>query len=157
MITSLVFSKMFYCSTVWSNTSASKLKKLQSIQNFASKIITWSRKFDHVTPLLRQHNWLPVKQQLYLWDAVMTFKCANNLAPGYLCSNLLQTTNIHDWLTCNRNSLEIPLFKTAPGQRSFASRAVKIWRMDDSFKLQPSISPFKSAMKDHLLSLIIDS
>ena len=32
MITSLVFIKKFYCSTVWSNTSASNLKKLQSIQ-----------------------------------------------------------------------------------------------------------------------------
>ena len=30
-------------------------------------------------------NWLLVKQQLYLRDAVMTFTCANNLARGYLC------------------------------------------------------------------------
>ena len=30
------------------------------------KIITGSRKFYHATPLLRQLNWLPVKQQLYL-------------------------------------------------------------------------------------------
>ena len=66
MIMPLVFIKMFYCSTVWWNTSTSNLKKLQSIQNFASKIITGSRKFYHATPLLRQLNWLPVKQQLYL-------------------------------------------------------------------------------------------
>jgi len=94
MIMPLVFIKMFYCSTVWWNTSTSNLKNLQSIQNFASKIITGSRKFYHATPLLRQLNWLPVKQELYLRDADMTFKCANNLAPGYLCSNLLQRTNI---------------------------------------------------------------
>ena len=30
-------------------------------------------------------NWLLVKQQLYLRDAVLTFTCANNLARGYLC------------------------------------------------------------------------
>ena len=56
LITSLVFSKMLYCSTVWSNTSTQNINKLQSIQNFASKIITNSRKFDHVTPLLHQLN-----------------------------------------------------------------------------------------------------
>ena len=53
LITSLVFSKMLYCSTVWSNTSTQNLNKLQSIQNFASKIVTNSRKFlprDPLTP-----------------------------------------------------------------------------------------------------------
>ena len=141
MITTLVFSKIFYCSSV------SNLQKFQSIQNFVSKIITGSRKFDHVNPLQCQLYWLPVKQQLYLWDAVMPFKCSYNLAPGYLCSNLLQRTNSHDRLTSNRSNPEIPLFKTASGQWSFAYKAVKIWiYLDDSFKLQPSISALKSAM-----------
>ena len=65
LITSSVFGKMLYCSTVWSNTSTQNINKLQSIQNFARKIVTSSRKFDHVTPLLCQLNWLPVKQLLY--------------------------------------------------------------------------------------------
>ena len=50
LISSLVFSKMLYCSIVWSNTSTQNINKLQSIQNFASKIVTNSRKFDQVTP-----------------------------------------------------------------------------------------------------------
>ena len=45
-ITSLVFSKMLYCSSVWSNTTLQNINRLQSIQNFASKIVTNSRKFD---------------------------------------------------------------------------------------------------------------
>ena len=40
IIKSLVVSKMLYCSTMWSNTSASNVKKVQSIQNFACKIVT---------------------------------------------------------------------------------------------------------------------
>ena len=56
LITSLVFSKMLYCSTVWSNTSTQNVNKLQPIQNSASKIVTNSRKCDHVTPLLHQLN-----------------------------------------------------------------------------------------------------
>ena len=90
IIKSLVFSKIFYCSTIWSNTSSRNIKKIQLIQNFASRIITGVSKFDHVTPILRQLNWLSVRQQLYLRDAVMTYKCVNNLAPKYLSSNLKQ-------------------------------------------------------------------
>ena len=51
LISSLVLSKMLYCSTVWSNTSTTNIKKLQLVQNFACKIVTKTRKFDHVTPL----------------------------------------------------------------------------------------------------------
>ena len=38
IITSLAFSKMLYCSTVWSNTSSKNIQKLQLIQNFAAKL-----------------------------------------------------------------------------------------------------------------------
>jgi len=47
--------------------------KLQAVQNFAARIICGSRKFDHVTPLLKELHWLPVKSQLYLRDAVLVF------------------------------------------------------------------------------------
>ena len=119
MLKSLVFSKMFYCLSVWANTSSCNIKKLQLIQNFASRIITEAAKFDHVTPLLRQLNWLSVKQQLYLRDAVMTYKCVNNLTPMYLSSNVNQRTTIHSRYTRNRNDLAIPFFRTVSGQRSF--------------------------------------
>ena len=49
IISSLVFSKMFYCSSVWSNTSKNNIKKLQLIQNFACRIITGSQKYDRDT------------------------------------------------------------------------------------------------------------
>ena len=64
LLITLVFSEMLYCSTVWSNTSTQNINKLQSNQNFTSKIVTNSRKFDHVTPLLRHLQWLPVNQLL---------------------------------------------------------------------------------------------
>ena len=39
IINSLVFSELYYCSSVWSNTSASNIRKLQGVQNFAARII----------------------------------------------------------------------------------------------------------------------
>ena len=44
IIKGLVFSKMFYCSSVWSNTPVTNINKLQAIQNFAARIVTRSRK-----------------------------------------------------------------------------------------------------------------
>ena len=52
IINSLIFSKMYYCSAVWSNTSQRNIVKLQAVQNFAARIVTGTRKYDHVTPVL---------------------------------------------------------------------------------------------------------
>ena len=38
----------------------------------------------HVTPILRQLQWLPIVKQLEVRDATMVFKCLNGLAPPYL-------------------------------------------------------------------------
>ena len=89
IINALVFSKLYYCSTVWSNTSDKNLLKLQHVQNFAARIISGKRKFDHITPVLRDLQWLSVRQQLYLGDAVFAFKCMTGCAPDYLRSKLV--------------------------------------------------------------------
>ena len=54
IINSLVFSKLYYCSSGWSNTFDSNISKLQGVQNFAARIVSGTRKFDHdhVTPAL---------------------------------------------------------------------------------------------------------
>ena len=47
IINSLVFSKLYYCLSVWSNTSASNIRKLQRVRNFAARIVSGTKKFDH--------------------------------------------------------------------------------------------------------------
>ena len=152
LITSLVFSKMLYCSSVWSNTTLQNINRLQSIQNFASKIVTNSRKFDHVTPLLRELNWLPVKEQLFHRDSVLTFKCQNYLAPQYLTSKFTKRSNIHTRNTRTRNSLQIPLYRTAIGQRTFSYRGAYTWNnLHNELRQSASLASFKRALKDTLL------
>ncbi len=48
IINALVMSKLYYCSTVWSNTSATNIKKLRAVQNFACRILTNTGRYDHL-------------------------------------------------------------------------------------------------------------
>ena len=65
IINALVFSKLYYCSSVWANTSKENIAKLlQSVQNFAARIVTGTRKYNHITPVLKQLDWLPVSRML---------------------------------------------------------------------------------------------
>ena len=126
VISSLVFSKLYFCSTVWANTSKTNVRKLQKIQNFPARIPTGTRKYKHITPVL---NNLSVPAMLALYDAILTFKCLRGLAPEYLSSRFNTCASVHGRNTRNKNKLDIPAFKTAAGQHSFIYRAVKCWNM----------------------------
>ena len=94
IINSLDFSILYCCSTVWANTTQTNIKKLQGIQNFAAIIVCNIRKYDHVSPALKNLKWIPVKSQLYLRDAVMAFKCMNGLAPEYLTNKFIPSGSV---------------------------------------------------------------
>ena len=115
---------MFYCSSIWSNTSVTNINKLQAIQNFAAHIVTRPRKFDHIRPILKQLCWITVKDHLFYHDALLTFKCMNDMAPTNLCSRFIKRGMISGHSTRNENKLDIPRYKTATGQQSFLYCAV---------------------------------
>ena len=58
MINAFVFSKLFYCSSVFRNTSKSNIKKVQLVQNFAGKIVLGLKKFDLISQGLKSLGWL---------------------------------------------------------------------------------------------------
>ena len=75
VINTLLFINLFYCSSIWSNATDPNLLKLQAVQNFAARIISGTRNFDHITAILKDLRWLPVKSKLYFRDAVLAFEC----------------------------------------------------------------------------------
>ena len=155
IVPALVMNKMFYCSTVWSNTSSTNIKKLQLVQNFACRMITNTGKFDHISPGLRELNWLPVKEQLLLREAIMMYKCVNELAPHYLSDLFTKRSDIHQRDTRSHDLLQIPLYKTSAGQRSFHYRGVTIWNdLDIKFKKLDSLKTFKNELKRSMLEQI---
>ena len=127
IINSLVFSKLYYCSSVWANTTDNNIKKLQGIQNFAARIVCNIRKYDHVTTALERLNWIPVESNLYLRDAVMAFKCMKELVPRYLSNESILRGSISGRVTRSSQKLNIPLCKKPTGQRSFYYRIISIW------------------------------
>lgn len=58
LMNAFIFSRLYYCSTVWSNTTKENIKKLQLIQNFACRIVLGLKKYDHITEGLKSLNWL---------------------------------------------------------------------------------------------------
>ena len=158
IINSLVFSKLFYCSSVWANTTKKNIELLQTVQNFAARIVSGTRKFDHVTPILKQLQWLPIIKQLAVRDATMVFKCLNGLAPPYLCQRFKTRSEVHNCNTRNRDRLHIPLRRTAAGQRAFTFRGQKLWNsLPDEFQSITNLDVFKVKIKQHFLRVFLEN
>ena len=154
VINALVFSRLFYCSSVCSNTAKKNVDKLQLVQNFAARIVANKRKHEHVTPILRLLNWLPVRDQLYFRDAVLAFKCMSGLAPVYLSDKLITRSTVSKRESETRNSqmLNIPLFRTATGQKTFYYRTVNIWNnLNNDIKVCIDVNSFRSKLRGVLL------
>ena len=134
--------RAFYCSSVWSNTAAKNVKKLQLIQNFAARIITNTHKYEHITPVLQELKWLPVDRILVYRDTIQIYKCMNGLSPSYLSEKFHQRASIHHHSTRNINDLVIPKFQTSTGQRY----------LDNSIKSIKDIKKFKLTLKRQLLN-----
>ena len=96
------------------------LGKLQSLQNAAARLVTGARKFDRITPVMRELHWLPVRQRIRFKTAVLVFKCLRGLAPEYLSEYCKLTTGRSHLRSANACLLSVPRTQTTYGDRSFA-------------------------------------
>ncbi len=90
-----------------------------------ARVLTRSRKYDHITPILQSLHWLPIKFRISYKILLLTYKALNGLAPAYLtillsryiptCSLRLQNSYLAPKLwnslpdNCNEESLQFLL------------------------------------------------
>ena len=84
VVHAFVTSRIDYCNSLLYGISDYNINPLQRIQNSAAGIVTNTRKYDHITPILQKLHWLPVRQRIH-FKILLTYKAINDMAPEYLC------------------------------------------------------------------------
>ena len=62
----------------------SLFRRLQSVQNAAARFVTGTRRRDHITPVLSQLHWLPVRQRVEFKLALLVCKALHDATAAYL-------------------------------------------------------------------------
>ena len=106
--------------------SHDQMNKLQQIRNMATRVITFTSRRGHITPIVKDLHWLPVKCRIEYKIIRCVYRCLNGTAPLYL-ANLLKGQNRRT-RSSEQHLLDIPRTKLDNfGDRSFRVVGPRLW------------------------------
>ena len=88
------------------------VRQLQYIQNAAARVLTRTKKYDHISPVLRSLHGLPVAQRIHFKTAVLVYKSLHGLAPKYISDMLEPYEPTGTLRTSVRGLLLVPRVRT---------------------------------------------
>ena len=159
LIHAFITSRIDYCNSILYGTTSKNLNKLQHVQNSAARLLTHTRSRDHITPVLHDLHWLPVKQRIQYKILITTYKALNNLAPPYLSDLLEPYVPLRPLRSGEANLLTVRKAKyRAWGDRAFHVSAPNLWNaLPNHLRTAPSLASFKTTLKTHLFRVAFPS
>jgi len=84
LVTALVLSRLDYGNGMLHGLPIHLIRRLQSVQNAAARLIFRLRRSDHITDALISLHWLRVHERIVFKVAVQTYRALHGDAPQYL-------------------------------------------------------------------------
>ena len=126
LVRALVIGRIDYCNAILFCLPPIHVNRLQRIQNAATRSLTNTPRYSHITTVLINLHWLPVKFRIIFKVNLMTFKPLHGLAPAYLSNIISFKGNSNYNLRSNfSNLLAHPAIRSAKatGDRAFSVAA----------------------------------
>jgi len=145
-----------YCNSLLYGVSDGLLQRLQSVQNAAARLVTGARLSDHITPVLRQLHWLPVRQRVTFKIAGLVHQSLAGAAPAYLADDChLLSDASRRTLRSHSNDIRkllVPRTHNKFGDRSFSAACPRLWNDLPPGLRRPGLSfdSFRRSLKTHL-------
>ena len=155
LIHAFVTCRLDYCNSLLYGLPDTLISKLQRVQNACVRLVYHAPKQCHITPLLQDLHWLPVKMRIMFKILLLTFKALHQLAPSYLSELITIITPGRYNLRMSNNGLLLSYprgkSKKTLGDRSFMVAAPTLWNsLPAKIRDIEQLIDFKSNLKTYL-------
>ena len=150
IVQGLVLSIVRYCIVVYGASNITQMTRIQKLINFAARVISGRRKYDHIRDVLDTMGWLDATD-LYLYHGLTLLKrilaCGE---PEPIASALITRRAVHQRATRNAESLSVPQIRSEFGRHRFMYSIVSAFNLlpSDLRNLPPA--RFKKELKQYL-------
>lgn len=154
-VLTLVMSRLDYCNGLLSGATALQLNKLQRIQNRAARLVVRPcvvrGQVLHMTPILQQLHWLPVRQRVAYKLCLQVYKCLHDTGPSYLKELLHLYTRDQRLRQASHHQLVPRHPRRSVGRAGFSVSAPTSWNMLPSdLRQADTVAGFQRNLKTFL-------
>jgi len=155
LIHAFITSRLDFMNCLLFRTPKTHLDKLQRVQNAAARMLTGTKKREHITPVLKELHWLPIMQRIDYKILLFTYKALKGLAPKYLSDMIKPVSHSRTLRSSSKLLLEVPRSQSATyGDRGFSIAAPVLWNnLSEDIKRSDSVDIFKKRLKTHLFKV----
>ena len=129
LVHAFIASRLDYCNALFFGITNELFCRLQFVENAAARSVTGAKKSDHISPVLRQLHWLPVRQRVVFKIATLVYiRSLSGHAPGYLADDCQLVTDARARLLRSADTRTLTVHRTYScfQDRTFSAAATRV-------------------------------
>lgn len=153
LIHAFMTSHLDYCNSLFYGVPQYQMDRLQRVLSAAARVTCFIPRYSHITPVLEQLHWLPVRLRIQFKVALLMFKVSRGMAPDYITELFeIKGSGRYALRSSNQKLFMVPRsrYKTF-GDRALSLAGPKTWNsLPLSVRNSDTVDSFKTRLKTFL-------